>query len=129
MFADACGLYTNMAKTQYFPIQREGINLEFVSSAGRYISSFPCSYLGLPLKIKKPSRTLIQPLVQKIGKRLPGWMRSFLTYLGRELLIKLVLSSIPTYFLTVFKLPKFRRSFLWRGKGPEQVKGGHCLVN
>jgi hypothetical protein len=39
--------------------------------------------------------------------------------------------------LTVFKPPKgiisiidrYRRNFLWRGKDPDQVKGGHCLVN
>jgi hypothetical protein len=24
---------------------------------------------------------------------------------------------------------KFRRGFLWRGKDPDQVRGGHCLVN
>lgn len=45
-------------------------------------------------------------------------------------------SALPTYFLTVFKLPKwtekeidrYRRSFLWRRRDPENVKGGHCLV-
>jgi hypothetical protein len=48
-----------------------------------------------------------------------------------------VLSSMPTYWLTTFKphkgiisdIDRFRRSFLWRGKDPNQVKGGHCLVN
>jgi hypothetical protein len=65
----------------------------------------------------------------KDWQKTPRLDEKFLTYLGRELQIKLVLSSIPTYFLIVFKLPKFRRSFFWRGKSPEQVKGGHCLVN
>jgi hypothetical protein len=40
-------------------------------------------------------------------------------------------------FFIVFKMSKwgitridrFRRSFLWKGSDPENVKGGHCLVN
>jgi hypothetical protein len=48
---------------------------------------------------------------------------------GRELLVKSVLSSMPTHFLTMFKMPKwaicgikkFRMSFLWKGK--ESGKG------
>jgi hypothetical protein len=44
-----------------------------------------------------------------------------LSYPSRETLVKMVLSVIPTHFLTVYKLPKwvardidhFRRSFLW----------------
>lgn len=58
-------------------------------------------------------------------------------YTARELLVKTVLTTMPTYFLTVFKMPKwgiakidkYRRSFFWKGKDPDQVRGGHCLVN
>jgi hypothetical protein len=53
------------------------------------------------------------------------------------MLVKTILSAMHTFFLTVHKMPrwgitridKFRRSFLWRGKDPENIKGGHCLVN
>jgi hypothetical protein len=103
----------------------------------RIFFAFPCTYLGLPLHFKKLSRAMIFQLVQKIGDRLLGWKRNLLTYLGRELLVKIVLSSMPTYFLTVFRVPKwgfwkidrFRRNFLWRGRDHENVRGGHCLVN
>ena len=48
--------------------------------------------------------------------------------------MRTVLSSIPTYFLTVFNLQKWaikqidkiRRIFLWKGEA--DVGGGHCLV-
>jgi hypothetical protein len=60
-----------------------------------------------------------------------------MTYSGRELLIRFVLSAIPTHLITTVKPPKwfisridkFRRGFLWRGKDPDQVRGGHYLVN
>lgn len=76
-------------------------------------------------------------MVQKVANRMLGWKKNFLTYLGRELLVKSVLSAMPTFFLTVFKMPKwaftqidrFRWSFLWKGQDPDNVKGGHCPVN
>jgi hypothetical protein len=61
----------------------------------------------------------------------------FLTSPERELLVKSVLFEMPTYFLTMFKMPKwgfakidkFRRSFIWRGQDPNSVRAGNCLVN
>jgi hypothetical protein len=101
------------------------------------VVTFPCIYLGLPLKTRKSTRTELQPLLLKIANQLLGWKRDFLTYPDREFLVKADLSSMPTHFLTMFKLPqwaiknidRFRRSFFWRGKSPNQVTGGHCLVN
>jgi hypothetical protein len=54
---------------------------------------------------------------------------------GRLTLVTLVLSSMPTYHLTVFplivwarkKIDKIVISFLW--KGEENTNGGHSLVN
>jgi hypothetical protein len=80
---------------------------------------------------------MMQLLIQKISNKLPGWKRGLLTYPGRELLVKSVLSVMPTFFLTIFKMKKwaffrmdkYRRAFLWRGHDVDNVKGGHCLVN
>ena len=66
------------------------------------------------------------PVAEEKGK--------FLNRAGRLTLVRAVLSSIPTYFLTVFNLQKWaikqidkiRRSFLW--KGDADAGGGHCLV-
>jgi hypothetical protein len=120
LFADASGLNTNMAKTSYYPIQCANMDLEFLANAGRIVSTLPCMYLGLSLGTKKPSKAMLQQLIQKIGNRLPGWKRKYLTYPGRELLVKMVLSAMPTHYLMVFKMPKwaiagvdrFRRGFL-----------------
>jgi hypothetical protein len=87
MFAEASVLRTNLNKTQYSPIQCQDVNMEFLTNVGRVISTFPCIYLGLPLSIKKPSRAMMQPMIQKITDRLPGWARSFLSYPGRDLLV------------------------------------------
>jgi hypothetical protein len=107
------------------------------TQAWSYISSFPCKYLGLPLHFKKPTKEIMQHVVQKIAVRLPRWKRTFFSYPTREQLVKYVLTSMPTFFLTIHKMQKwpfakidkFRRRFLWRGQHPDNVSGGHCLVN
>jgi hypothetical protein len=137
IFAAASGLCTNMAKSECYPIHCEDIDLSFLATANLDASQFSCQYLGLPLHYKKPSRAMLQHVIEKIRNRLPRWKKSFLSYPGREILVKSVLSAMPSYFLTVHKMhvwgfskiDRFRRSFLWRGEDPDKVKGDHCLVN
>ena len=64
-----------------------------------------------------------EPVVRKVRKRLDGWKRSFLSRGGRLSLIESVLSSLPIYFLSLFKIPRnvgkeiesLMRDFLWEG--------------
>jgi hypothetical protein len=120
IFVEASGLVTNLNKTEFYPIQCNNIDLDFLTSRNYALSSFPCKYLGFPLHYRKPSKAMVEVVIQKIGNRLPEWKRGLVSYPGRESLVKVVLSSIPTYFLTVFKMrkcaisriDKYRRSFL-----------------
>jgi len=68
------------------------------------ISNFPGKYL--PLHTRKLRRIEVQPLIDKIGARLPGWKEKFLSSSGKEILVKTVLSSLPIYYLTVFHAQK-----------------------
>ena len=43
---------------------------------------------------------------EKISKRVIGWKEKFISKAGREVLIKTVAQAIPTYSMSVFKLPK-----------------------
>ena len=89
----------------------------------------------MPLHVKQIRRVDIQPLIDKMGKRLQSWKGKLLNRAGRLKLVNSVLTSIPTYYLTIFRLQKWalkkidklRRSFLW--KGAADANGGHCLVN
>jgi hypothetical protein len=136
-FVKASGVKTNLTKTQFYPIHYGEVDLGFITAMGHSLSDFPCTYLGLPLNTRKPFGSSLQPLVEKVAKKLSGWKRRFLTYLGRDLLVKSMLTVMPTHFLTIFKMHRkiikridqFKRSFVWRGTYLEHVKGGHCLVN
>jgi hypothetical protein len=54
-FVEASRLKTNLSKTQFYPIQCEDLNLDFIATMGHCLSNFPCIYLGLPLNTRKPS--------------------------------------------------------------------------
>lgn len=135
-YGEATGLFTNMQKSEVYPINCDDIDLAPVTTAfPGAVSQFPCRYLGLPLHVGRTRRADEQILIDKIGARLPGGKGRLLNKAGRLTLVTSVLSSIPTYHITVFPLSKWaikcidriRRSFLWRGE--ENAKGGHCQVN
>lgn len=135
IFGQASGLITNCSKSVVYPIRHEDIDVgEIMQGFNCPIKSFPCTYLGLPLHFRALHRIEFQPLIDKMSNRLSTWKGKFLNKAGRQKLLNTILSSIPTFFLTVFALKKWvikridniRRGFLW--KGSEDTKGGHCLV-
>jgi hypothetical protein len=98
------------------------------------ISNFPCKYLGVPLSPHKLTRSQVQPIIDKIADRLPGWKADLLTKAGRKVLVQFVLTSMLIYLVMALDLPswalkaieKIRRGFLWKGR--EDERGGHCLI-
>jgi hypothetical protein len=52
------------------------------------VGSLPIKYLGVPLHFGKLSREDIQPLVDKMLKKLAGWRGRLLSYAGKLVLIK-----------------------------------------
>ena len=87
------------------------------------IETLPIRYLGLPLTDRRLKTQDWQLVVEKVEKRLGGWRRKLLSRGGRLVLVKAVLSAIPTYFMSAFRMPagvrrrieSAMRSFLWRG--------------
>jgi hypothetical protein len=106
-FGYCSGLKVNMNKTEIFPIRLQ-VDLvpTLITNFPGKIGVFPGRYLGLPLHTRKLRKIEVQPLVEKIGARLPGWKGKILTTAGRETLVKTVLSSIPIYHFTVFHAQK-----------------------
>lgn len=69
-------------------------------------SSFPFSYLGLPVGANMSQKKNWQPILDKFQIRLSSWKANTLSFGGRLTLIKSVLSSLPTYFLSLLKVPQ-----------------------
>jgi hypothetical protein len=70
------------------------------------VGNFPIKYLGIPLHYQKLRREDLQPLIDKIIKRIAGWRGKLLTRAGRIILIQTCLASIPIYLLSFFKFPQ-----------------------
>ena len=136
-FGECSGLKINISKTKLFPMRTDNATVEqLIQNFPWKICNFLEKYLGLPLHIRKLRKVEVQPLIDKIGARLPGWKGRFMSTAGRETLVKMV-SSQPVYHLTAFSEQKWlikrtdrlRRSFLWRGETPDKVYGGHSIIN
>jgi hypothetical protein len=63
-------------------------------------------YLGLPSMVGKSRMASFSSIKGRIWERINGWKEKFLTHAGKEVLMKAVLQAIPTYTMSVFKLPK-----------------------
>jgi hypothetical protein len=118
-FAQASGP-TNMTKTEFYPIKCTPNQLEFLSQENCVLSSFAYIYLGLPLHFGKPTKFMMQPVIEKIGNRLSEWKKNFLHTLVVSCWSKGCCQLCQPIFLTVFKMTKwgisqmdkFRRRFL-----------------
>ena len=99
------------------------------------MSKWPLSYLGLPLGGNPKSKVFWDSVVEKVARRLDRWKKACLSLGGRITLIQPRLSQIPSYFLSLFKVPnsvvskleKLQRDFLWLGT--REGKKDHLCVD
>jgi hypothetical protein len=103
------GMRVNYHKSEVVPIniaQREEVE-NFAGIFGCPVGEFPIKYLGIPLHHSKLGIEDLQPLVDKIIKRIAGRRGKLLTQTGRLILIKTCLASIPVYLMSFFKFPRW----------------------
>ncbi|XP_074314848.1 uncharacterized protein LOC141651019 [Silene latifolia] len=62
-------------------------------------------YLGLPTVIGQSKHALTKIVRDKLNNKMQGWRGKLFSRAGRETLIKAIAQSIPTYAMSVFKLP------------------------
>lgn len=87
--------------------------------------NLPKKYLGLPLGASPRLKRTWLPVLAKCKQRLASWKRRFLSFAGRVTLIKSVLSNLPIYYLSLFKMSagvakefvSIQSNFLWGGDG------------
>lgn len=85
-------------------------------------------YLGLPTIFDRSKKISLSGIRDRIWKKLQGWKEKLLSRAGKEVLIKSIINSIPSYAMSCFKLPSaffsevrsITRSFWWDS---HQMKG------
>jgi hypothetical protein len=107
-FKQASGMKINYSKSELVSINLDQNEIDsFRNILESVVGSFPIKYLGIPLHYEKLRREDLQPLIDKILKRIAGWRGKLLSYAARVLLIKTCLASIRIYLLSFFKFPKW----------------------
>jgi hypothetical protein len=138
VFGKASGLVTNTAKSEVFLLRCDDIDLvDNLSVFPAKIATFPGKHLGLPLHYRHLRKIHMQPLIDKIAAKLPGWMGKNWARPGRITLARTVLMAIAVYHATVIpvskwarhKIIRIARRFVWAGDAGEHDARGHALVN
>lgn len=102
------GMRINFHKSEMIPLNLDKPQTNDMTTIfGCPVGTFPINYLGIPFHYQNLSRVDLQPMVEKILKRIAGWRGKLLSYVGRIVLIKTCLSSIPIYLISFFKFPKW----------------------
>jgi hypothetical protein len=96
-FSNSIGLKINFHKSFLVPINTDVEKaLHLANTIGCRVGTMPFTYLGLPIGTTRPSLEDFLPLLNKIERRMMG-LNQLLGYHGRMLLVKSVLSALPTF--------------------------------
>ena len=96
------GLSVNVGKSEIVPVGEVG-NIDALANILRCrVGSLPMKYLGMPLGTPYKTASVWNPILERMEKKLSGWKRLYLSKGGRLTLLKSTLSSLPTYYLSLF---------------------------
>jgi hypothetical protein len=108
LFERVSNMMINFHKSECIPLNvDEGRAHEIVHILGCPMGKLPFKYLGVPIYFEKLKREDLQPILDKLIKRIAGWRGRLLAYNSRLILIKTCLASIPVYLLSFFKISKW----------------------
>lgn len=70
------------------------------------IGSLPMTYIGMPFGAPFQAISIWDPIIEKMERKLSLWKHLYLSKGGILTLLKITLSSLPTYYLSLFIVPK-----------------------
>ncbi|XP_074298606.1 uncharacterized protein LOC141629519 [Silene latifolia] len=108
-----------------FPWQERGVpdqlKHDILSVSGFIEGKLPFKYFGMPIQTTRLQKQDCECLVEKICSRIHGYGAKKFSYAGRLVLVKAVLTTLHSYWASLFVLPKgiiakveaVCRNFLW----------------
>jgi hypothetical protein len=117
------GLKINFHKSELFCFgEAKNKTEEYIRLFGCKEGDFPFRYLGIPMSPRKLSNGDWRLVEERFQKKLSSWKGKMLSSRGRLVLINSVLSSLPMYMMSFFRIPKgvlekfdyYRSRFFWQ---------------
>jgi hypothetical protein len=122
-FEKLSGLKINFHKSEIFLFgeAKDKVN-EYVYLFGCKEGAMPFKYLGIPMSPRKLSKKDWALVEERFQKKLASWKGKVLSSGGRLVLINSVLSSLPMFMMSFFRIPKgvlsrlnyYRSRFYWQ---------------
>ncbi|KAL0298097.1 UNVERIFIED_CONTAM: hypothetical protein Scaly_3072700 [Sesamum calycinum] len=108
-FSILSGLNVNPAKSQIILSRAaQQHKQQLIELLGFQEGFLPVKYLGVPLTSSRLTVADCRPLINTLESRLEGWNQLSLSFAGRALLIKSVLSTLHTYWASLdVGMPKY----------------------
>ena len=104
-FTAVIGLKINVSKSEMVPVGEVNNLDELANVLGYKIGVLPLTYLDMPLGASYKLSSIWNLVLEKLEKHLAMWKKMYL-YMGDRLtLLKSMLLSIPTYFLSLITIP------------------------
>jgi len=121
-FELASGLKVNFLKSSIGGVGVDAFTIRcFAKMLNCDVMKYLFKYLGMPVGGCHKKEAFWDGVVEKIKERLGRWKGRIISMAGRIFLIKSVLSAIPLFYMSLFKIPvivvkkivKIQRNFLW----------------
>ncbi|RVW54804.1 Exosome complex component RRP4-like [Vitis vinifera] len=110
LFADDTIIFCKAEREQVDELE------ELAAELGCRLGALPTVYLGLPLGVHHKTSSSWDGVEERMRRRLAQWKRQYISKGGRITLIKSTLASIPIYFLSLIRIPKYayEKENLWK---------------
>ena len=105
-FEAITGLKVNIGKSEIVSVGEVG-NLDALTRIlCCKVGCLPMSYLGMPLGAHYKDSSIGNPIIEMMGKKkkLLSWKQLYLSKRDRLTLLKSIISSLPTYYLSLFTI-------------------------
>ncbi|KAL9244375.1 hypothetical protein vseg_018156 [Gypsophila vaccaria] len=121
-FSKASGLCMNSSKSSaYFGGIPEQLKMDVLRVSGFSEGKFRFTYLGFPIQTTRLKRKDCDNLVEKMCSKIHSYGIRKFSYVGRLVILKSVLTTLHSYWASLFVLPKgviakieaVCRNFLW----------------
>ena len=132
MFEKISGLKINYHKSEIFCLGEASTKASsYIQLFGCKEGSFPFKYLGIPMSQHKIANKDWEQLETRFQKKLSSWKSKLLSTGGRLVLINSILSSLPIFMLSFFRIPRgilkkldyYRSIFFWQNEGHKKKYG------